>query len=140
MDIESAVSRMLTKEPKRQDRETEWVWKSPTQDVEKLDHTGEAVGVQIELELRHDAKRKQFIAIMRKVHYKDASTTGFSVTFFSPFDSVNYPSIVIARHPVARYSKTQAHFFETIVLEELANYCEQSEEVAKLVQLAASYA
>ena len=88
----------------------------------------------------HDAKRKQFIAIMRKVHYKDASATGFSVTFFSPFDSVNYPSIVLARHPVARYSQVQAQFFETIVLEELANYCNQSEEVAKLVQLAASYA
>lgn len=140
MDIESKVSKMLTKQPKIKDREMEWSWQSPTQDIEVLDHTGEPVGVRIEMSITHDKKRKEFTATMRKVHWRNADTPGISITFFSPFDYVNYPSITLARYPLPRYSATAMEFFAEIVAENLAGYCEQSSVLTEMVETAASYA
>jgi hypothetical protein len=140
MDIESKVSQMLTKQPKRKDREVEWVWQSPTHDIEVLDHTGEPVGVRIEMSIEHDKKRKEFRATMRKVHWKYSDTPGISITFFSPFDHANYPSVTIARFPVARYSATALEFFEEMVTQSLVEACEKSTALAEMVDAASSYA
>lgn len=142
MDNTEAVSQMLTKThaTKVRDREITRIWKSVATDLETLDHTNEQVGVQVELEVRHDGGNKQFIASLRKVHWKPSETAGITITFMSPFDRVNYPYATLMRVPVSRYSEKALKAFEKEVIADLPKLADQSQVVADLIGIANSIA
>jgi hypothetical protein len=138
MDNNQAVSQMLTKThaTKLRDREITRVWKSEATDLETLEHTNEQVGVQVELEVRHDASNKQFIASLRKVHWKPSETAGITITFMSPFDRTNYPYATVMRVPVSRYSEKALKAFEQSVIAELPKLADQHQVIADLIGIA----
>ena len=133
------VQTLLAAEPQRQEREVKWVWRSQSQELETLEHTGEPVGVHIPLRISHDSKRKTLKATLSKAHWKNSDSPGFSITFMSPFDAINYPSFTVATMSLPRYSGTQARIFEEVVRNSLAQYCETSQAVSALVDTALTY-
>ena len=121
--------------PTTKDREITYKWKSKTQYLETLEHTGEPVGVMVLLEIGHDQRNKQLTAVMRKVHWNN-SGTGFEVQFISPFDKVNYPYLTILREPITRYSEKALKIFQRKALIALDELTKTNEAVASLVKLA----
>lgn len=116
------------------DREVILTWRSPEL-IEKLPHTGEAVGVQIDLDIDHDPKRKQYRAVIRKAHY--SPDPRFFVTHWSPFDR-NYWSVTVATQPVARFGAKSFAEFEQSVIASLDNTMSETvayalSEVARII-------
>lgn len=138
MDNIEMVSQTLAKATaKMREREITRVWKSAKTDLETLEHTGEPVGVQIEMEVRHDQRNKQFVATLRKAHWKPSeSSANIVITFISPFDKVNYPFITLMRLPVSRYSEKALKAFEQSVITQLPTMADQSPTVAQLIGVA----
>lgn len=116
------------------EREVSYIWRTTSQEVETLEHTGEKVGVQVELEFRHDKRNKQLIASLYKAHYKDGER-GFLTIFISPFDHKNYPAITLRRTPISRYTDKALAEFEKSVLAELNTLAETSEMVRHFAEL-----
>lgn len=96
------------------DREVTFTWRS-TELTETLPHTGEAVGVQITLDIEHDAKRKAYTATFRKVHWAPNDNPNIVVTHWAPFDPT-YWRVSVATQPVARFgAKSFAEFTESVI-------------------------
>lgn len=138
MDNKETVSQMLAKATaKMRGREITRIWKSVQTDLETLEHTNEPVGVQVELEVSHDQRNKQFVATLRKIHWKPSdSNANIMITFMSPFDKVNYPFVTLMRLPVSRYSDKALKAFEQSVIAQLPTIADQSPTVAQLVGVA----
>lgn len=141
MDNTEMVSQTLAKATaKMRGREITRIWKSAQTDLETLEHTNEPVGVQVELEVRHDGGNKQFIASLRKIHWKPSDTAGITITFVTPFDRANYPYVILMSAPVSRYSEKSLKAFEQSVIAELPKLADQHEVVARLIGIANSIA
>ncbi len=121
--------------PTTKDREITYKWKSKTQDLETLEHTGEPVGIMVLLEIGHDQRNKHLTAVLRKVHWKK-SEMGYEIQFISPFDKVNYPYLTILREPITRYSEKALKIFQRKALITLDELTKTNEAVANLVKLA----
>lgn len=104
---------------RERDREVTYIWQSPKVDI-KQDHSGDLWGEQIELEFDHNPKRKQYEATIRRVLWQPSA--GFTVTSFTLFDRVNYPSLVFATKAVGRYGDKSFAEFEAQVLATLDHH------------------
>jgi hypothetical protein len=94
------------------DREVTFTWRS-SELTETLAHTGEPVGVQITLDIEHDAKRKAYTATFRKVHWAPCDNPNITVTHWAPFDRTYWRASVMSQ-PVARFSaKSFTQFIDT---------------------------
>lgn len=104
---------------RERDREVTYIWQSPKVDITQ-DHSGDLWGEQIELEFDHNPKRKQYEATIRRVLWQPSA--GFTVTSFTLFDRVNYPSLVFATKAVGRYGDKSFAEFEAQVLATLDHH------------------
>ena len=97
-------------------REVTYCWKSPKVDIPH-NHSGDLWGEQIELEFSHNAKRKQYEASIRLVHWQPHAT--MTVTSFTVFDFATYPATKFATQAVGRYGDKSFMEFERTVLASL---------------------
>ncbi len=101
------------------DREVTYRWRSPKVDIAH-DNGDDLWGEQIELAFRHDAKRKQYEATIRLVHWQPHAT--MTVTSFTIFDFITYPASKFATQAVGRYGDKSFAEFERVVLASLDEY------------------
>lgn len=117
-------------------REIVYQWRSTSEALETLQHTNEEVGVQITLEFEHNAKRKEYRADLRKVHWKSNTDKSFTYNIFSPYQHDLYPSVRLGVMAVSRYSDKSLTEFANRVIAKLDEHCEGSPVVLNLVQIA----
>ena len=101
------------------DREVTYRWRSPKVDIAH-DNGDDLWGEQIELAFRHDAKRKQYEATIRLVHWQPHAT--MTVTSFTVFDFATYPASKFATQAVGRYGDKSFAEFERVVIASLDEY------------------
>lgn len=101
---------------RERDRRVTYRWQSSKVDIPH-DNSGDLWGEQIELEFSHDAKRKQYDASIRLVHWQPHAT--MTVTSFTIFDFATYPASKFATQAVARYGDKSFAEFERVVLASL---------------------
>jgi hypothetical protein len=94
-------------------RQVKFIWQSPNIDI-MVDNGSAPWGEQIELELRHDPKRKRYEAVIRRVLWQPKD--GWSVTMFTLFDRETYPSVCFYSEVVARYGDKSFAKFEADTL------------------------
>ena len=104
---------------REREREVKYIWQSPKVDIVQ-DHSGDLWGEHIELEFSHNAKRKQYEATIRRMLWQPCDN--FTITAFTVFDRVNYPSVCFATKPVGRYGDKSFAEFEKQVLDELDDH------------------
>lgn len=92
------------------ERTVKYRWRNEV--LDKTYHEANDSGEQLVLTIRHDAKRKQYVADLHVEWWQPTTATGFNVTTWSPFDHVNYPSASVLTTPVARYSDKSFTKFE----------------------------
>ena len=104
---------------RERDRRVTYRWKSSKVDIPH-DNSGDLWGEQIELEFSHDAKRKQYDATIRLVHWQPHAT--MTVTSFTIFDFATYPATKFATRAVGRYGDKSFMEFEQTVLASLGTH------------------
>ena len=109
METATHAEQILQADRTIRDRKVTYVWKNQTLDK---DWDGTPAGEQVEIELRHDTKRKQYTATIRLVWWQP-NDRGFNVTMYAPFDNVTYPSSRFHSQGVNRYSDKSFAQFET---------------------------
>lgn len=137
LTIQEKISRLIFNNTKKQaDREVRYIWKSAKSDLETLNHTGEPVGVQVELNISHDKRNKCYSATLRKVHWQTSSNANIEFTICCPFDRVNYPFATIWTKPTNRYSEKSFNEFASETLTALTRSVETNDAVKHLVNIA----
>ena len=122
-----------------EERDIKLSWRSRSNDLERLAHTGEPVGVAVFLTITHDKKRKQYDARLAKWH-TTKTENGVGALIMSPLDRNNYPSTTIATEPATRYSAVKMSKFAEQVLANLAKTAETNTTAAMLLELAKTIA
>ena len=120
----------------RRERTIEYTWRNPV--LDKTYHEANDAGEQVVLRLSHDSNRKQYVAHLSVSWWQPTTSTGFTVTLWAPFDSVNYPSGCVLVTPVARYGDKSFAKFESEALEAL-NIADSDSVVGNLVKRIQSY-
>lgn len=112
--METTTNPIVSATRKQKDRQVKFIWQSPNIDI-IVDNGSALWGEQIELELRHDPKRKRYEAVIRRVLWQP-NDRGFTVTMFTLFDRETYPSVCFHSEAVARYSDKSFAKFEADTL------------------------
>jgi hypothetical protein len=117
----TATTNLLAQAKRRErDREVTHRWQSSKVDIPHDNNGDDLWGEQIELAFRHDAKRKQYEASIRLVHWQPHAT--MTVTSFTVFDFATYPATKFATQAVGRYGDKSFAEFERTVLASLGKY------------------
>lgn len=94
-------------------RSVKYTWQNPNVDIQ-VSGDSRLWGEQIELEFSHNASRKRYEAIIRRVLWQPSEN--FTVTMFTMFDRENYPSVCFHSEAVARYGDKSFARFEAETL------------------------
>ena len=104
---------------RERDRQVTYRWQSPKVDITH-DNGEDLWGEQIELEFSHNAKRKQYEAVVRLVHWQPHAN--MTVTSFTVFDFITYPASKFATQAAGRYGDKSFAEFQQVVLASLDGY------------------
>ena len=117
------------------DRKVTYVWQSQDLNIQRIGET-DLWGEQVELEFRHNAKRKQYEATIRRVVWQPS--VGFTVTAFEVFNP-EYPAQVIHTNPVGRYGDKSFAEFEAQVVRNIDHWVDNNALVKDLLTRTLAY-